>query len=395
MDFMGYPFFDNHTHSLNERAKDLTPFGLASYFYHGSKDILDPETAQATGYTPQLQTHIMNTSVFHALTEALAEFYGCGHTVDDVILERNQRTAGGVRPYARSLYEDAHIVGSVLDSDRPIGQEIIDDMPCKVHRLYQMDNSIFRLIKVCETYPVFKKAVLDGVVDGVTNGGFSGVKSHLSELYTNEISPVSDAVGERAYAAAKSGEGAAMQTVYCAMLTAVMPLCKELNTNIHIHTGVTGMSAIDGEPNVNGVLKYGQPAASDPMLLAPFLRHPDFRQTKVVLLHGGYPWMRSLAMMAYLYPNVYADFSVTLPFAAFALDQFFEEVLAYAPNTKIILGTGQLGVPETAWLGARLAKQSLGRVMEKAVGKRLISAAQAETTARQVLYQNALTLFGA
>jgi len=394
MDFNDLPFFDNHTHSLDSREGDITATWFLSHYYHGCNDLFDPGGAEASGMSDTLQSHLKDMGVVHTLVANLADLYGCPPSIGDIVAERNRRTRGGVLPYAKFLYKDANIVGTVLDSDRPVGQEVVDSIPCKVHRLYQMDKRLFALMKTRGSYGALKTALLDGVAEGISSGAYSGVKSHLSELYTNDISPCGDTDGERSYQAARAGDKNAMQQVYCAILTSVMVLCKELDTNIHIHTGITGMSSVDGDPKINGVVKFGLPTVSDPLLLAPFLRNRDFRHTKVVLLHGGYPWMRGLAILAHMFPNVYADMSATLPWASFALDQYFEEILAYAPHSKIILGTGQHGVPETAWLGARIAKQSLKRVLAKAVKNNLICGEQAENTARKVLYLNAQTLFG-
>ena len=47
-----------------------------------------------------------------------------------------------------------------------------------------------------------------------------------------------------------------------------------------------------------------------------------------------------------------------------------------------------------SWLAARIAKSALARVMDRQVERGLLSAEQAEETADQLLYKNALRLYG-
>ena len=50
-------------------------------------------------------------------------------------------------------------------------------------------------------------------------------------------------------------------------------------------------------------------ARANPALLYPLLHSERFRANKVVLVHGGWPWVGEAAAMVAILPNVYLDVS--------------------------------------------------------------------------------------
>lgn len=98
--------------------------------------------------------------------------------------------------------------------------------------------------------------------------------------------------------------------------------------------------------------------------------------------------------MTHAFPNVYMDLSWVLPWTALGFDRSLSEALEIAVHDKLMLGTAQHNYPEMSWLAARLARQSLHRVLKDYVHKGLMSEAQAQATAEDVLYRNAQRLYG-
>ena len=80
-----------------------------------------------------------------------------------------------------------------------------------------------------------------------------------------------------------------------------------------------------------------------------------FRAAPIVLLHTGYPYVRSLAYLAAMFPNVYADMGEAILFAAGEATEITRELLGLAPASKILFSTDASLVPG-AVLGRRAAR---------------------------------------
>jgi predicted TIM-barrel fold metal-dependent hydrolase len=132
---------------------------------------------------------------------------------------------------------------------------------------------------------------------------------------------------------------------------------------------------------------------SDPFLLAPFLCQKEFLNTKIVLLHAGYPWTKQAGQMAHSFPNVWVDMSQVTPWASLRIVECYSDVMAWAPLSKIVIGSGGHGSPEIAWLAALTAKTALTEVLGDAIKLGLMAPEYAEKAARMILHDNAARLY--
>jgi hypothetical protein len=90
-------------------------------------------------------------------------------------------------------------------------------------------------------------------------------------------------------------------------------------------------------------------------------------------------------------PHVW-DLSWLLPWASLRADRCVEDVLALAPHSKIMLGSGQHGIPKFVWL-AKIAKRALSTVLTSAASSGLVAEQQATETAQLICHQNAQRLY--
>ena len=97
--------------------------------------------------------------------------------------------------------------------------------------------------------------------------------------------------------------------------------------------------------------------------------------------------------MAYNFPNIYLDLSQTLPWQSLLFSRCLEDALSITPHDKIVLGTGHHWDAEMAWIASYIAKRSLERVMTTFVEDGLLSAEQAQRSARLVLGENGMNLY--
>jgi len=72
----------------------------------------------------------------------------------------------------------------------------------------------------------------------------------------------------------------------------------------------------------------------------------------------------------------------------------FRELIAMAPVSKLMIGSGGHDSPEISWLAGKMAKVALGEVMADAVRLGLMCEQDAERTGRMILHDNAARLYG-
>ncbi|MBE0602593.1 MAG: amidohydrolase family protein, partial [Deltaproteobacteria bacterium] len=305
--FSRCPVVDNHAHVLEPEKQTIAPIWLAREFFHGIADTPTAGVAKGKlwGATEELQLHFSHMGVVLAAVCQMARLFNCEPTLEAVTEERNRRTAAvGLAGYAKMLYEDAGIVCSVIDSNLPLNDRILDLTPGPKLRLFQMDPLLRRLIKENGTYASLLNTFQAAVDKSIRQDGFVGIKSHLGELVSFGFPPVEADEAERIYGAAAAGDEEAFKKLYMAVWLATMLQAQDLHFPIHIHTGITGG------------LWNGPVSNCDPFLLVPILRQSRFLKTRLILLHAGHPWMQHASMMSHTFPHVWVDIGWTTPWTA-------------------------------------------------------------------------------
>lgn len=385
LDFRACPVVDNHCHVLEPEKRTIEPIWLAREFFHGIADIPTPGVSKAKlwGASDDLNLHFRHMGVVLTAINHLSALFGCPTDLDAVTAERNRRTAeAGLGGYAKMLYEDAGIVASVMDSGLPLNDPILDLTPGRKLRLLQMDPLVKRLLGSCDSYSELLRSFQDAVDRAIRRDGFVGIKAHPAELIGLGTPAVEADEAARIFPAAKAGDAEAFRKFYMAVWLATMLQCQDLKIPLHIHTGHTGG------------LWDGAIANADPFLLVPILRQSRFLQTRLILLHGGHPWVQHAGAMAHTFPHVWVDLGWATPWNAQRIVECYRDAISMAPLSKIMVGSGGHGTPEVSWLAAKTAKIAIGEVMTDAVRLGLMSPKDAERTGRMILHDNAARLYG-
>ena len=377
-DFSNEDFFDNHTHYLYTDKTFVTEDEFLANYFHGKKPVINGVKTLPQGE----KEHIVHQGVVLTLINYMSRYFGCEPTLDAVLAARNKATETPelLRKYTAGMYAEEHIIGTVLDSDLPMGAPETMCFPCTTLRLYQYEKPLLALIRSEASYDDMHDLLLEKIRKARAEG-FIGLKGHVGERFSFDLSECSPCDAREAFAKAKEDDKEAFRKVYMAVFSDILELCGELDMPVHLHTGTSGFG------------KYTAVYGHDPVLMVPFLYNPKYAKTQFVLLHAGYPFVRNLALMAFNLPNVYMDMSQALPWWSMSIPVIFEDVLAVAPHDKILLGTGQQFYSETACISAKTAKSSLAWVMEKLSGIGLISPEQALSSARMILSGNAKRLY--
>lgn len=147
-------------------------------------------------------------------------------------------------------------------------------------------------------------------------------------------------------------------------------LTLEQGKTVQFHTGF-------GDPDLD--LR-----TANPLCLRPLIeRYPG---TKIVLLHAGYPFVREAGFLASVYPNVYLDFGLAVPFLSVAgMRRTVSQLLELGPLSKLTWSSDASRIPDLYYLGARWGKRILGEVLDECIANGDLTASEAEDAARSIL----------
>jgi predicted TIM-barrel fold metal-dependent hydrolase len=155
---------------------------------------------------------------------------------------------------------------------------------------------------------------------------------------------------------------------------------------VHLHT-------------IAGAGSYFDVHGANPLLLESLFNDPDLRKTKLVMVHGGWPFTREIAALL-TKPNAYLDFSAqSLLMTPSTLAQTLRERLEWIPE-KVLFGTDaypysdELGWEESGWLAAKRGREALALALTRMMRDGEISRDRAFGLARMILRENAQKLYG-
>ena len=377
LDFSSIPMYENHTHGLDVKAQ-YTPMEIWPFYLHGIKEGVPYRDVTA-------EDMVLSNSVNLGLTRSvicmISQYLNCEATPEAVLEARNKLVSKiGPREYSARLYRDANIMGTTVDMPWPLGDEREKEFGCPAYRLFRIEPLFDELLNTSAFYGEMCER-FEAVVNKAIDTGYIGFKAHPGERYSFALRHVNAEEAEAAFAERSTFEGE--KTVYYALLARLLKICEQRNSIVHVHTGNSG------SPLLNQYLDR-----CNPMLMIPFLNDPEYRCVPIALLHGDYPSIRVAAEMSHMYPNVYIDLSWTLPWVGLEFKQILRSVLAIAPHSKILLGSGQNHIPEFSWVAARIARKSLEDVMNEYVKDGMLTTEQARESAEMLLSGNAKRLYG-
>ncbi len=389
VDLRDLPVIDVHAHPFlnmgrlsQEEFIDTTAFGGGSREYMEAGGI-----AVDNAVSDELQRVKRETLYFKRMVLDLAAFFDVEPAVETVLEARNLAIERDYTDYVRRLYGDARITSIVFDFGIPLPMlditAVSDELPVEVVPVFRIEPLIAGLLKEEIGWSEFSRRYEETINEALTHGGFKGVKSIIAYRTGLDVSPLSRAPdqGLQALDAIRRGlGGGSMKSLRDHLLCRALELCIEHNVPMQIHTGM-------GDFEVNLVM-------CRPAYLMDLLRFPAFRGCRVILVHTGYPYHREAAYMANVLPRVYVEVSEGIPFASSAAWEIYDGVMAMAPLNKICYGSDGYKAPEIIYSSAKLGKQALADVLSSYVDRRMMSEADAQSTAAAILSGNAAELYG-
>lgn len=372
IDFSTIPIMDHHAHSLL-RQLPAEPGDWLRFFTESG----DPHI---------ISHHVPHTLFFQFAVKALAGLLGCEPKPEAVLAERDKL---GQQGWAERLIQDANITCMLMDygfqsEESYPHDELTKLLPCRIEPILRLEALAQELILRYDT----SGQVLDAFiaeVEGAKKAGYVALKSIIAYRTGLNIrkwprSDVKAAFGRIKELARHEGRiRLAAQPLNDTLVIHALDIAERQRLPFQFHTGF-------GDADVDLHL-------ANPLNFRPLLQSGKYAHVPWVLLHQGYPYVREAGYLASIYVNVYTDLSLAIPFAVSETDTLLTQLLGLAPTSKLLFASDGFSVPELFWLGAKVGRAGLERVLGLQVDNGVLSVGEAYKTAEQILFRNSESLY--
>jgi uncharacterized protein len=379
LDLSDIPIIDHHAHALLRRS----PATVAEWmgFFTESRD-------------PVLVAgHVPDTLLFRYAVKALAGLLGCEPTAESVLAARDQLSrpgdSAGVSAWSDLLVRDANIATMLIDygfrgSENYGSEEMLKLLPCRLEPILRLETLAQELILRYNT----PDQVLDAYraeVEGARATGYVALKSIIAyrtglvvrEWTRDEVEAAFRPLKEQAR---RDGTiRLASPPMNDTLLLTALAIAEQQAMPVQFHTGW-------GDADVDLLL-------ANPLHFRPLLQSDRYNHVPWVILHMGYPYVRESGYLASIYSNVYVDLSLAIPFAPSEAPMLLTQLFGLAPTSKLMHASDGFSVPELFWLGARIGRSALARVLEEQISDGTLSALEADAVAWQILSVNAQRVY--
>ena len=369
-DLTKYLFIDNHAHSLLKRQSDLDAFGIRRAFCESrSLSLIENEVPLSLHYSDMVRR----------LDKVL-----------DIRDEAEMMTTRSTIPqaeYVRTLWDDAYIIGMIIDD----GFESDQMMPMSelaavsgrtLYNCRRIENVIEKCISQAKTFDecivkftasLFEENPTSPVALKTIMAYRGGLQL---DIVTKEEAATDFAKIKSIFAGGKTRIERCPLYHYLLMQSFELAGCYDIPVQLHCGLGDDDANIVD----------------SDPALFQPALKIPTLHHTKFVFLHC-YPFVRQAALLCALYPNVFMDLSLSISLVSPLASHMVLEALACAPASKILAGTDGHTCPESHWYAATTWKRALGTALDQLVDQSFTDEKGASRTASNILHGNVIRLY--
>lgn len=127
---------------------------------------------------------------------------------------------------------------------------------------------------------------------------------------------------------------------------------------------------------------------TNPLYLLDFLRSAEVRDTPIMLLHC-YPFEREAGYLAHAFENVYIDVGLAVNFTGSRSRNLVARSFELAPFSKILYSSDAFGPAELHYLGARLWRNAIAKVVGGWIDDDDWSEADARRIVQLIAHENA------
>jgi hypothetical protein len=396
MDLRRLPVADGHAHPFDPRRSGERGGDMQD----PTRDVYAFAREWSISLDPPGRGVMENTLLVRRVLHDLATLLGCQDQPDAVVEARDVLYRSDPGAYIRRLFEDAAIDAVLLDTGSPIpadeGYEVpLDELsallPARVHVIHRIEPTIRDLLREMPPFDALMERFMASI-DEAVEAGAVGLKSVIA-YWTGLDIRVHDEIEARRSYEAMLRRGEPLPVWYRSrdyvpdervlrdyLFVQAMVRAGTHRVPVQIHTGF-------GDAPVLDMTK------ADPLLLRRVLNESALRDTALVLVHAGYPWVEGAAYLANQYDNVYIDLSEMIPMAGPGITTKLASILELAPVSKVMYGSDGFSIPETFWFAATEAKRSLAQVLDDLRARGWVRESEAFDVAKGILHDNATRLY--
>jgi predicted TIM-barrel fold metal-dependent hydrolase len=369
IDLAGIPVVDGHCHPLLREPAGVQIGTFLDLF--------------SEGRAGTMRSHLLHTGYHRRTLRALAGRLGVPSSAEAVL-----EAYRGLGPdAARARFAQSGVTALLVDTGYPPDgmplSEMRECLGCAVHEVFRIETCAERLLVRRLPYGEFLdafRAALRAAAPGCV--AFKTIVAYRSGLDIRAWPPAeSEAAYWRTLAALPSTAPPrlAEKPLLDHLVHVTLEVARESGRPLQVHAGF-------GDPDIDLV-------AANPLLLRPILEDARWAEARIVLLHMAYPYVREAAFMTAVWPQVYLDLSLALPFLGPGAVPPLIEILSLAPSSKLTYGSDVSGLPELFALAADWGRAALGESLGWLVARDDLDPAQALEVGRQVLSGNAGVLY--
>jgi uncharacterized protein len=383
IDLSRVPVVDNHVHPWRASTRQVSPEELAGSvaFSDGVVSSVRREFLPRAELEPSLELFRETNLGARFLLHELARLLGVAEDWPGVAAARNQQAAADYRAWTARLFADVGLQTLLVDEGGALPRITLDELgriaPLRLERVARSDNFIRDLLQQEDDWPAFFRRYQEEL-DAAIRDGALAFKSVIAYRTGLDVEPTTETEARHDFEVHRTDAEATQMRLRDFLLCHTMDVARERGLWMHIHAGV-------GDPDI--VYPRARPA-----LLYPLLHSARFRTNRVVLIHGGWPWVGEAAAMVAILPNVYLDMSEGALFGMPNVRQRIMEALEACPYSKILYGADG-SLPEALWIGAKRFKSVLARILTELSQEGLCAIDQAEVAGRMILHDNAARLY--
>ena len=362
------PIIDHHAHNL------LKPEIASQYPYTSSFTEADDEQL--------LKNHAHTTLCYRRSIRDISTLLGCEAQESSILRHREKL---GLEKLTKLCFEQGKIASIILD-DGLLPEKILP------YTWHQQFTSVYRLIRLevlaenlfpqAQSFEDFIHKFcshLESLPADVV--GFKSICAYRSGL---AIEFVSETQAKSCFQSLKNHHHQPFRLMDKALIDFILLQALEIAAQsqipIQFHTGF-------GDRDLDLFL-------ANPLHLRPILENSRYQDIPIVLLHSSYPYTRELGYLASVYPQVYVDFGLAIPFLSVSgMKDTLSLLLELSPTSKILYSSDAHFIPELYYLGSLWGRKILQQVLEASIVDGDLTEDEANSIAIDILRGNALKLY--
>jgi predicted TIM-barrel fold metal-dependent hydrolase len=382
------PITDSHCHPFLPIERQLTLTDLCLLLHVGPRAVETASEEQKRAW--KLKFAAFPPIIVPRLILELGKLYwGEDWVVSELaqdaeaVLTERYRRAQKYPEYLKFLFDDIRLQKVIVDTGYPrppvdLGT-FTGSMNCEVQYIFRSESLTDELLNTKETFSDFLAAWDVSIDQALRDPQCVGLKSIIAYRAGLDVRPVTKNEAAGNHDAYRRDATTGLKPLLDFLFVRALERVNSYDKVLQVHTGMGDTDIIAEKAH--------------PMCLFELLKQTPFSQAKVVLVHGGFPWVSEAAAMAGLLANVYLDLSLSCSFFPLRTGTRLLEALEQAPPQKIMHGSDGIALPELIWLGGKLCKESLTEIFDELIRKKKSSIPEAEEISKLILYRNAELLY--